>query len=244
MKKNHRKNKNSWQFARASVIALILVSLLGFIIGFLVNHPEFLARQDNRGKASVPGGKTSFLIAPATGTFSPGEAVTLNISGYLPLETQIDGLQGFLVIEGSLPTDIVFEPHVPAGLSLLSVISAPTENKWLIKFAYIETNLGIAYGGQGLVSLGDLKFIASTEGGFTVAFDPVYSKVMEHGSMIDILNSPTSYDYEVTGIAPSPMPSVTPNPSGLPPLTPTNPIPTKKGKKPVLQNSSLKSLQK
>lgn len=202
--------KNSYKqagFIIFSIIAIIVVAVIA------KDQTHF------RNKASSALGTTFLTLLPGSGSIPLQPSYSVDLIATLGTE-QVDGVQAvFTVSNGSIFSDISFEPNSVAGIQLVTNNKTISGTNTQFQIAYITQVPNQPFSSGTNVSLGRLVFKPVAAGNSTVSFDTTLSKIIRHSTVEDVLNTPQNVTYQF--IASTPSPTNTPVPTATPASTPT-----------------------
>ena len=145
---------------RQGIILASLFLLLGtlILVIFATQKPQEL-----RQKAATPTGPVELIVSPSTSIVTGGTPASISLSVNIPTQTNIDGFQIIANLSGNIPMLNYEQPTLP-GMTLLKYGLTGTSDTKQLSIVYISDDPLKPYIGQGLISLGKIKFPAPTSG--------------------------------------------------------------------------------
>ena len=176
---------------RQGIILASLFLLLGtlILVIFATQKPQEL-----RQKAATPTGPVELIVSPSTSIVTGGTPASISLSVNIPTQTNIDGFQIIANLSGNIPMLNYEQPTLP-GMTLLKYGLTGTSDTKQLSIVYISDDPLKPYIGQGLISLGKIKFPAPTSGSLTLSFNTTLTKIAENQTTKDIVRVPSPITY-------------------------------------------------
>lgn len=165
------------------------------------------------GRAATQSGTVGFRLTPGTSTISAGDS-NIAIDLDIPSGTSVDGIQVVATFSGSVPSNLAFTPQTPAGMQMVINDLTKTGTTATLKLAFITQSPQSPYTTTSTY-LGRFTFTAPASGQMTLTFDNTLTKVVSHGTALDIasLTPMQTYTFAVATSSPSPSPTSAPSTS-------------------------------
>ncbi|MCA9379075.1 hypothetical protein KC640_01480 [Candidatus Dojkabacteria bacterium] len=169
---------------QAGMLAVALVAVLIVGVTLMVGN----AGRDT----SVAGTGADLKLVPAATTLTPGSQainLTVNTNG-----NDVNGVQVFLNITGTVPTDITFTPATIPGLSMIVADLTDVTGGKLLTLAYLTTPT-TPYQNNSDVAIGVFEFTAPSTGTMTMTFDSAKTKINDWTTGVNIASFPVGNNY-------------------------------------------------
>lgn len=163
----------------------------------------------------------TFALDPNTATYTPGQAVSLNLQ-INTADYEATAITVAIDVTGSVPSDLAITAEALSGMTTATANVATTNAGKQIQLAYTATAAGNTYTSSGnLATLATITYTAPSSGTTTFNFNSAISGIYISGGS-NVVSLPTASTYTVT----STVPTNTPIPPTNTPIPPTNtPIP-------------------
>ncbi len=173
-----------------------------------------------QNRASSISGTTFLTLLPGSGNV-PLQPYTVDLIATLGTE-QVDGVQAvFTVSNNSIFSDVSFQPNTISGLKVAANNKTITGTNTQFQLSFVTNVPNQPFSSPTNVSLGKITFVPTIVGSTTVSFDTVLSKIIRHGSVEDILNTPQNVTYQFMSATSAPTPTTTPGGTPTPTGTPS-----------------------